>query len=229
MPTEPFSILSAMISGLAMTVSLMCLSALLAFSGGLLIALLRTGWLDSANKHVNRIFRIVSSAWIEVFRNIPLLCLVLFFYYGLKLPGYLSAVLALSGFTSAYVAETFRSGFATVPDEELQGARLMGLNRLQQIRWVLLPRALESIAVALGNQLMNLTKNTAIAYFVAVGDVTSTFEQLTTQTYDFIPYVAFALISYGLLCLGLNHLSKLLENYLLRRYTAVDIVAVEAG
>ena len=198
--------------GLTTTCLLMLSGSAISMVLGLLIALCRSGWLGG------KFGKAVAIGWIDLLRNTPLLCQVLVFYYGFQLGGFASALLGLCTYTSAYMAEVLRAGFNTVPQEELRQARIMGLSDFQIIRHVLLPRSLESSAPALGNQLMNLTKNTAIAYFVAVTDLTSVFEFLTSQTYHFAEFFVIVLLCYGGLCVGINWIFLRLEQHLRRRF-----------
>jgi ABC-type amino acid transport system permease subunit len=184
----------------------------------LLIALCKDGRLFPEKFPGNGFFCSGASIWVELFRNLPLLCQALFFYYCLHLPGFWAALAALVTYTSAYAAEIYRAGFRTVPATELQSAELLGMNRLQIIRHVLLPRSLEAVVSPLGNQAVNLIKNSAIAYFVAVPDLTMAFETLTSQTYQFVPFFIASLAGYGLLCLMAILLTHQAESYLLRRY-----------
>lgn len=202
------------IKGLGITCLLMISGSLVSLVLGLALALCRTGWLLGRFP----LFKWLAIGWIDLFRNTPLLCQVLFFFYGLHLGGFLSALLGLCTYTSAYISEVFRAGFRTVPADELTEARLLGLSRLQTIRQILLPRSLEAAAPSLGQQVMNLTKNTAIAYFVAVGDLTSVFEFTTSQTYHFYEFFVITLLCYGSLCLGINWLFTRLEKRLLKRF-----------
>ncbi len=203
-----------LLKGLLTTLALTVFGSILAVALGLLIALCRTRWILNQFPPVQK----AAIIYIELFRNTPLLCQVLFFYYGLHLSGFIAALLGLALYTSAYIAETFRSGFSTVSEDELHAGRLLGMSRLQVIRHILLPRSLESITGALGNQLMNLTKNSAIAYFVAVSDLTSVFEFLTTQTYHFLEFFLIVLGAYFGLCFLINLGSRKLEKHLLTRY-----------
>lgn len=211
------SIAPLLCEGLATTCAMMLLGSAISLALGLLIALCRSGWLGG------RPARMMAMGWIDVCRNTPLLCQVLVFYFGFQLGGFLSALLGLCTYTSAFIAEVFRSGFATVPEQELREARLVGLGRWQIVRHVLLPRSLEASAASIGNQLMNLTKNTAIAYFVAVTDLTSVFEFLTSQTYHFAAFFVIILLCYGGLCMGINASFQWLERRLRRRYEPVTL------
>lgn len=214
MDTQWLSFSDILLKGLLTTLALTACGSLIAVVLGLFIALCRTRWILDKFPLAHK----GAIVYIELFRNTPLLCQVLFFYYGLHLSGFVAALLGLALYTSAYIAETFRSGFSTVSEEELHAGQLLGMSRLQIIRHILLPRSLESISSAMGNQLMNLTKNSAIAYFVAVSDLTSVFEFLTTQTYHFLEFFLIVLAAYFGLCFLINLAFRRLEEHLLTRY-----------
>lgn len=201
--------------GFGTTLSLALLGNGVAVVLGLLICLVRMRWfVMPLSDALSRI----ALLWIELFRNLPLLFQVLFFYYIFQLGGYWAALLGLCTYTSAFMAETFRAGFNTVPREELQEARYLGLTPVQQLTEVLLPRSLEVNTSSLATQMMNLTKNTSIAYFVAVGEMTYTFESLSSQTYHFLEFFAIALASYVGLCFLIALAARTLENALRKRF-----------
>lgn len=187
---------------------------------GLLICFFRLHCLKFSPNRLDNLFSGLAYVWIYVFRNLPLLIQVLIFYYGFQLPGYWSTLFGLCTYTSAFMAETFRAGFNTVGDAEKQQARRLGLSPLQQLTMIYLPRSLESNTPALASQMMNLTKNTAIGYFVAVSEMTYTFEALSSQTYHFALFFTLALTTYVSLCALIHWGSQRLENRLRARFSA---------
>ena len=205
-----------LLKGLAITCSLALLGNGVSLLLGGVIALMRMGWL-LPGRTGSRLLQGIATAWVDAFRNIPLLIQVLFFYYVLDLPGYWAALLGLCTYTAAFMAETFRAGFATVPRQELEEAQLLGLTPWQVFTQVLLPRSLESNVSSLGSQVMNLTKNTSIAYYVAVGELTFLFESLSGQTYHFVEFFCVTLLAYGSLCWLVVMGTRRLEAHLLRR------------
>lgn len=200
--------------GIYLSLTLAVFGNLISLALGLGIALLRVEWFGK-----NRPLQALSVTWIELFRNVPLLLQVLFFYYVFQLDGYFSVLCGLCTYTSAFMAETYRAGFLTVPASEVRAGKLLGLKPLDLLRCVLLPRTMENSISSLGSQMMNLTKNTSISYFVAVGDMTYTFETLSGQTYHFIEFFLVALGTYAILCLMISALIGRLEKAFLKRYT----------
>jgi His/Glu/Gln/Arg/opine family amino acid ABC transporter permease subunit len=204
--------------GVINTLTLAILGNGIALVLGLFICFFRLQCLSLSPRFVQKGLSWLAYGWIYVFRNLPLLIQVLIFYYGLQLPGYWATLLGLCTYTSAFMAETFRAGFNTVCPEEKQQARRLGLSSLHQLTLIYLPRSLESNTPALASQMMNLTKNTAIGYFVAVSEMTYTFEALSSQTYHFALFFTLALATYVALCALIHGASQRVESRLRARF-----------
>ncbi|MCA9799332.1 MAG: amino acid ABC transporter permease [Cyanobacteria bacterium HKST-UBA04] len=154
--------------------------------------------------------------YVELFRNVPLLIVLFFFYYGLQLRSDLAGLLSLSGWASAFLAEVIRGGIESVEDGQLQAARVLGLNNLQRITAILMPQGLLRVLPILANTFMNLAKNTSIIYFVGVLDMTYAFEQLSARYFLFFQFFAVALLFYMGLCLAITYAFKGLDLWLNR-------------
>jgi glutamate/aspartate transport system permease protein len=160
------------------------LSALLvALVVGSLIGILRTlpnspGWVRFGN------------AWVELFRNIPLLVHIFMWYHvvpsfvpALKsLPGFVLVVLALGFFTSARIAEQVRSGIQALPRGQRYAGMAMGFTTFQYYRYVLLPMAFRIIIPPLTSETMNVFKNSSVAFAVSVAELTMFAMQAQEET-----------------------------------------------
>jgi glutamate transport system permease protein len=93
---------------------------------------------------------------------------------GLQYPEFTSVVIVLATYTGTFVAETVRSGFNVVSRGQAEAARSLGLSFLQVLRLVVLPQAIRSVVPPLGSVLIALIKNSAVAYFLGVSDLTFT-------------------------------------------------------
>ncbi|WP_061777052.1 amino acid ABC transporter permease [Levilactobacillus senmaizukei] len=123
-----------------------------------------------------RWLRGVARTYIEIFRNIPLLVITLFFYvvvplYVIKLTGFVAGTIGLSLYTSAFIAETIRSGIRAVDPGQMEGARANGLSYWQAMRVIVLPQAFRYVIPPLGNQFVNLVKNSSTLAFVGGFDL----------------------------------------------------------
>jgi len=160
--------LPLLLQGLWTTVLLGAVSILLGFVGGLLLALLRLygpAWL-----------RTLTRIYIDVFRSIPLLVLLVLVYYalpfvGLRLTSFAAATAALSLVSCAYTAEILRAGIEAIPRGQFEAAGAIGLGFFSTMRDVVLPQALRIVVPPLTSNCINVLKDTALASVVAMPDL----------------------------------------------------------
>lgn len=156
------------LEGLRTTLLLTGASGLIAVVVGTVMAVLRIG--------PNAALRNLAIYYIEFFRNIPILIVLFFIYYGLpntglRLDEFGCAAWGLGLYTAAYVAEILRTGIDAVGRGQLEAARSLGLSYAQMVQLVLLPQAFRIAVPPLGTLLIALLKNTAIASSIAVTDL----------------------------------------------------------
>ncbi|MGR7023308.1 amino acid ABC transporter permease [Geodermatophilus sp. URMC 62] len=132
----------------------------------------------------------LATFYVEVFRNTPLTVVFFFLAFGivqidLQLPSrFLTAVAALSLYTSAFVCEALRSGINAVPPGQAEAARALGLTFGQSLREIVLPQAFRTVVPPLGNVWIALAKNTSIAAGFAVTDLTAALQRLANANAD---------------------------------------------
>jgi polar amino acid transport system permease protein len=204
-----------LLSGLYTTLQLSAVSILLAFSLGLIITTMRMSRV--------RPVRWFAYAYLEFFRNTPLLVQIFFWYFGSHklLPQavgeflartnfeFTAAVIALSIYTSAFIAEDMRSGVRSIPREQMEAARSFGLSYMQAMRYVILPQAVRIVIPPLINQFLNLTKNSSLAMTIGVAELT--YQARQVESYTFRGYEAFtaATVLYLLISLLISGLVNL--------------------
>lgn len=172
-----------MLSAWGWTVSVSLLSLLLALLLGSLIGTLRT--LPDRPLVVK-----LGTAWVELFRNIPLLVQLFLWYHVVPsmfpamkaVPGFVLVVLALGFFTSARIAEQVRSGIETLPRGQRYAGMAMGFTTFQTYRYVLLPMAFRIIVPPLTSETMNIFKNSSVAFAVSVAELTMFAMQAQEET-----------------------------------------------
>lgn len=123
-----------------------------------------------------RWLRVIARAYIELFRNIPLLVITMFFYvvipmYIFDISGFVAGTIGLVLYSSAFIAETVRAGIQSVDPGQMEGARANGLTFWQAMRYIILPQAFRYVLPPLGNQFINLVKNSSVLAFVAGFDL----------------------------------------------------------
>ena len=163
--------LDAYLTGLHTTASLTALSFAIAVVIGVVAASMRVSPVAP--------LRGAAALYVTLVRNSPLLVLIFLFYnglskVGLQYPEFTSAVIVLAAYTGTFVAETVRSGFNVVSRGQAEAARSLGLSFLQVLSVVVLPQAIRSVVPPLGSVLIALIKNSALAYFLGVADLTFT-------------------------------------------------------
>ncbi len=121
-----------------------------------------------------------ANAWVELFRNIPLLVQIFLWYFVVPkifpsfqhVPGFALVVFALGFFTSARIAEQVRAGIQSLPKGQRYAGMAMGFTTLQTYRYVILPMAVRIILPPLTSESLNLLKNSAIAFAVSIAELT---------------------------------------------------------
>jgi glutamate/aspartate transport system permease protein len=132
----------------------------------------------------------LANAWVELFRNIPLLVQIFLWYFVVpkifpafqKVPGFLLVVFGLGFFTSARIAEQFRAGIQALPKGQRYAAMAMGFSTWQTYRYVLLPMAFRIILPPLTSESMNLLKNSSVAFAVSIAELTMFAMQAQEET-----------------------------------------------
>lgn len=200
--------LSAYRHGAWVTIELTGLSFTLSFAIGLVVAALRVSPVLP--------LRVAGAAWVEGFRNTPLAALFFLFFFGLPKVGityspFLTALLALSVYTSTFVAETVRAGINSVAKGQAEAARALGLTFPQLLGIVVLPQALRTTVAPLASVLIALIKNSGIAGAFAVMDLTHVADRLTNDTSQPVPVFLGAAAVYVAIALPTGWLSGFLE------------------
>jgi His/Glu/Gln/Arg/opine family amino acid ABC transporter permease subunit len=176
--------------GLIMTVALS--AAALAFST--LIGLVVGGAATSGSRTIRRL----ALAFTETMRNIPLLIHMYIWYMALaflRLPAFSCAVLGLSLYSGAYVAEVVRAGIGAVGRGQTLAALATGLTRFQAMRYIVYPQALRIIAPSLASLFSQLIKDSSLASVIAVAELTYQAGAIEGQTFrTFEVYITISLI-----------------------------------
>ncbi|WP_308634338.1 amino acid ABC transporter permease [Paenibacillus silvisoli] len=168
-----------------------------------------------------KILNVFGTAYVEFFRNIPLLLVVYLFFLGLPalhivMNGFVSGTLGLMIYTSSYIAEAIRAGIQAVSAGQMEAARASGLTYFQAMRHVILPQAMKTVIPPICNQFLNLVKNSSILGVVAGMDLMYFGDIVNADTYDTVSSYAFVSLFYLLLTIPLSLASRGLERRLSR-------------
>lgn len=142
--------------------------------------------------------------YVETVRNTPLLVLLILAFFGLPKLGFTwspfaTAIIVISAYTGAFVAEVVRAGINTVATGQAEAARALGLTFPQVLGHVVLPQALRSVVQPLGSLFSALVRNTSLAYAISVVELTGTADQIGNETAEYLPAFIGAFIAYFIL------------------------------
>lgn len=167
----------------------------------------------------NRAVRIIGNIYVEVFRNIPLLVITMFFYlviplYITKINGFTAGTIGLTIYTSAFIAETVRAGINSVDVGQMEAARSQGMTFWQAMRYIVLPQAFKYVIPPLGNQFVNLVKNSSVLAFVAGFDLMYQGNAIASQTFETVNTYIIVGLFYLVITLPISYYMQHLERKL---------------
>ena len=191
-----------LLQGLGVSLRIAAVTWVLALPLATLVALLRLA--------PNALLRTLGVVYVEGLRNVPLLAQLLFWYFAAPelLPEPLkqwlyagnvevvSAVVALTLYTAAYMAEDLRSGIRAVRPGQFEAARALGFGFVAAMRWVILPQATRVTVPPLISQTLNLWKDTSIATVVGVAELMYQAAKVETASFRSAEAFAFATVAY---------------------------------
>jgi His/Glu/Gln/Arg/opine family amino acid ABC transporter permease subunit len=184
--------LDVLYDGLQITLALAVISIVLSLIFGAILAAIRVSRFKIANQ--------LAVAYIELFRNTPLLITIYLIYFGLPLvgiliPAFTSAIVALTMQHSAFVSEIIRGGFLSVPRSQIEAGRALGMTPFKTFRIVLLPQALATSLPSLVGALVILLQDTSLGAAIAEVDLTMAAKVISQRTAtSFEPFLAIAAI-----------------------------------
>lgn len=159
------------------------------------------------------------NAWVELFRNIPLLVQVFLWYFVLPkivpamsdFPPFILVVCALGFFTSARIAEQVRSGIQALSRGQRYAGMAMGFTTVQTYRYVLLPMAYRIILPPLTSESMNIFKNSSVAFAVSIAELTQFAMQAGEETSRLIEIYLGVTVLYVITALAINRIMVFIE------------------
>lgn len=157
------------------------------------------------------------NCYTTVIRGIPITVLLLLFFFVIFVFARNGLPVAIAAFginSGAYMAELIRGGINSVDKGQMEAARSLGLSKGQAMMKVVLPQAIKYILPAIGNECIALLKETSVAGYVAVVDITKAATNIRNKTYDAVnPIILLAIVYLGMV-IGLTRLLTLLERRL---------------
>ncbi|TFZ05255.1 amino acid ABC transporter permease [Ramlibacter henchirensis] len=161
----------------------------------------------------------LGNAWVELFRNIPLLVQIFLWYFVIPgifpamkgVPSVVLVIMALGLFTSARVAEQVRAGIQSLPRGQRYAGMALGLTTGQTYRFVLLPMALRIVIPPLTSESMNIVKNSSVAFAVSIAELTFFARQSGEETSAPVEMYLAATVLYAISAFAINRVMGVIE------------------
>ena len=202
------------LEGLSTTVKITLGALVIGVIIGLIIALVK--YLAEDSKGM-RPLAWLCDLYVTVIRGIPVTVLLLIFYYLILVSctnGVLVATITFGINSGAYMAELIRSGINAVDKGQMEAGRSLGLTKLQTMRRIILPQAVRYVLPAVGNEFIALLKETSVAGYVAVVDLTRAGNLVRNNTHDMFNPLMLVALTYLLMVVILTKALGLLERRL---------------
>ncbi|GAA2872568.1 amino acid ABC transporter permease [Lactobacillus intestinalis] len=201
-----------LLRGLWVTIYVSLISIVLSFILGLFLGLIRYMKI----KYVSAIVGFI----VDIIRNLPLLLIIFFTYFGLPQMGIVTnpttaSIIALVIFEGAMLCEIVRSGIIAVPDGQMEGARSNGMTFGQAMYHVVVPQGLHNMIPALLSQFVSLVKDTSLATIIVLPELLYHAQIIYSQNTTYlIPMYVIIAVMYFIVCFCLSQIA----NYLSKRY-----------
>ncbi len=188
---DTFEYFQMFAEGMVCTVSLSALTVIFGFILALLLAYMRM------SKFLP--FRVVSTAYVEVFRATPLMVQLFIVYYviladvslpAFKLFGFIRferfipGVIALSLNSGAYLSEIIRSGIQSIDQGQTEAARSLGMSQIENMRYIVLPQAIKNILPAIANEFVTIIKESSICWTIGVQEIMAAVNSVKAATFS---------------------------------------------
>ncbi len=184
------------LEGLGNTIIMALFATVIGVLLGTLIALI-----INANIHTGkfRFLRRICDLYVLVIRGTPVLLQLMIIYYvifkSVNINIILVGIIAFGLNSSAYVSEIIKSGIISIDKGQFEASNVLGLNYVQTMCYVVLPQAIRNILPALGNEFITLLKETSVAGYIGICELTKASDIIASRTYDyFFPLIIIAII-----------------------------------
>jgi polar amino acid transport system permease protein len=199
----------ALAGGLVTTLQIAALTIVLSMILAVPVAVARMAEFD--------LIRWIAQGYIELFRCTPMLVQLFWIYFalpaltGVTIPGFASAVIALTANLTAFMAEAYRSGFQAVPVEQIEAGKMLRLTAVQRLRYIIIPQAIRQQIPVILSLNISMFKDTALVSTIAVADLMFRANTLATQSYKALEVLSLAAVMYFVIAFPVSLLTSYLE------------------
>lgn len=202
------TIMPALASGLKTTLLLFLIILIVTIPFGFVVACLRL--------YMPRWISWIIQVYIYIMRGTPLLLQLMIVFFGFPLIGitfnrFSAAIIAFALNYTAYYAEIFRGGILSVPKGQFEALKVLGIDKSQGVRRIIIPQILRTVLPAVGNEVISLIKDTSLVYIIGMGELLRA-GQIAANTYaSLTPFVAVGILYLfitGIITIVLNKVEK---------------------
>lgn len=211
-----------LLEGLGNTMLITFFATLIGIVIGIVIAIVRSTYDKNEETmkkrggfgfHLLRFFNAVCNIYLTVVRGTPVVVQLLLWYFVIMASstnGTLVAIIAFGTNSGAYVAEIFRGGIMSIDNGQFEAGRSLGFNYVQTMFYIIMPQAFKNVLPALCNEFIVLLKETSVAGYIAIQDLTKGADIIRSRTYSaFMPLIAAAVIYLAMVMIFTYFVQKL--------------------
>lgn len=207
----------SLLRGLFVTLKITFFAVILGFVLGFSVAIVRNVY---ENTKKLKILNFICNVYLTVIRGTPVVVQLLIIYFvifsSISIDKSIAAILAFGINSGAYQAEIFRSGINSIPKGQMEAGRSLGFSYAQTMVNIVMPQAIKNVLPTLGNEFIVLMKETSVAGYIALEDLTKAGDVIRSRTYSaMMPFLAVALL-YLIMVMFFTYLLKLFERRLAR-------------
>ena len=205
----------SLLRGLFVTLKITFFAVILGFVLGFSVAIVRNVY---ENTKKLKILNFICNIYLTVIRGTPVVVQLLIIYFvifsSIRIDKSIAAILAFGINSGAYQAEIFRSGINSIPKGQMEAGRSLGFSYAQTMVNIIMPQAIKNVLPTLGNEFIVLMKETSVAGYIALEDLTKAGDIIRSRTYSaMMPFLAVALL-YLIMVMFFTYLLKLFERRL---------------
>ncbi|MBE7042249.1 MAG: amino acid ABC transporter permease [Ruminococcaceae bacterium] len=206
-----------LIDGLGKTIIITIGALIIGVIIGTIIAIIKVAVDQNKPSFIGKTLDKICDLYLTVIRGTPVVVQLLISFFILfpsAKDGTWVAILTFGVNSGAYVAEVIRSGIMAIDKGQTEAGRSLGFSGFQTMQLIILPQAFKNILPAIGNEMIALLKETSVAGYVAVVEITKAGNQIKNTTYDQINPILLVALLYLVMVIGMTRLLGVLERRL---------------
>lgn len=210
------------INGIIITLKLAIVGTVVGLLIGFVIGIIRTipEQKKKSNNIILKVLRAIISVYVTFFRGTPMMVQSLVFFfgiqslYGIEIPKLVAGYIIISINTGAYLSEVVRGGINSIDKGQFEGAKAIGMNHYETMRYIVIPQVLKNILPSVGNEFIINVKDSSVLNVIGVSEVFFTTRSIAASNYQFFETYFVTCIIYLTLTIVTTGILRLLEKKL---------------